>query len=160
MTGCSGGGGTAAPATPTLSLAHTSRMESLPKNGARIFIDNVLVDTVTYATDGAAQHDFGNGKTVVDMVPKLPTATKKTDVCHVLVDPVAAVNYAKAVTAYNQATAALYLAIGTIAATTVITSGLGALVLAGTGMFAVYTWESARNDMYVDRALMGGTMIC
>ena len=161
VTGCSGGGNVTPTAIVAAPQAHTSRIESLPNNGARIFLDNVLVDTITYATNGAAQHDFGGGKTVTDKVPVPQIRGMHTSACYVVpVAPAIMVNFQRSVTAYNQATMNLYLVLGGIAATTVITSGLAAVVLGASGMVAVYEWETARNDMYADWALTAGTYRC
>ena len=135
-------------------------MESLPNNGARIFLDNVLVDTITYATDGAAQHDFGNGKTAIDKVP-VPKGGIHTKVCRVMpIDQGTIDAYNRSVTAYNQATLTLYIALGVAAATTVITSGLAFVVLAASSMSAVYGWETARSDMYAARVAMAPYLVC
>ena len=135
-------------------------MESLPNNGARIFLDNVLVDTITYATDGAAQHDFGNGKTALDKVP-VPKGGIHTKVCRVMpIDQGTIDAYNRSVTAYNQATLTLYIALGVAAATTVITSGLAFAVVAASSMYAVWNWETARSDMYAAHAAMAPYLVC
>jgi len=126
----------------------------------RIFIDNVLVDTITYAADGAAQHDFGGGKTAIDKVP-VPKGGIHTEICRVMpVDQGTIDAYNRAVTAYNQATMNMFIVLGGIAATTVITSGLAAVVLGAGGMLAVYEWETARSDMYAAHAALGGKVMC
>ena len=143
--------------------AHTSRVESLPGNGARIFLDNVLVDTITYAADGAAHHDFGGGKTALDKVPvpKGGIHTEAIPVCQIHPADQGTVDaYNRSVTAYNQATLTLYIALGVAAATTVITSGLAFAVLAASSMGAVYAWETARTDMYAARAEDAPYYVC
>lgn len=140
--------------------AHTSRVESLPGGGARLFLDNVLVDTITYI-NGEAQHDFGDGKTAIDKIPVLQIRGMHTNTCYVVpVAPAIMVTFQRSVTAYNQATMNMFIVLGGIAATTVITSGLAAVVLGAGGMLAVYEWETARNDMYADWALTAGTYRC
>ena len=135
--------------------AQTSRVESLPGNGARLFLDNVLVDTITYAADGAAQHDFGGGMTAIDKVP-VPKGGIHTEVCRVMpVDQGTIDAYHRAVTAYN-----LFVVLGGIAATTVVTSGLAGVVLGAGGLLAYYQWTTARTDMYDAHAATRGQLTC
>ena len=153
MSGCSGGGNVA-PTAAAAPSAHTSRVESRPGGGARIFLDNVLVDTITYAADGAAQHDFGGGKTAIDKVPA-PKGGIHAEICRVLNDLAAVDFYYRSVTTYNQATMNLFVILGGIAATRVITSGLAGVVLGAGGALAFYQWTTARSDMYAARAALG-----
>jgi hypothetical protein len=102
VTGCSSGGNVTPTAIVAAPQAHTSRIESLPNNGARIFLDGALVDTLTFV-DGAAQHDFGNGKIAIDKVPVLQTRGMHTSqVCHLVpVAPSVMLTFQRSVTAYN-----------------------------------------------------------
>ena len=140
VTGCSGGGGNfpIAAVAAAAPLGHTSRVESLPGGRCPYFLENASGKTITYAANGAAQHDFVDGKTAIDKVPVPKIGGIHSEICRVLIDPAAQDFYYRSVTAYNQATMNLFVVLGGIAATTVITSGLAGVVLGSGGLLAFY----------------------
>jgi len=157
VSGCSGGGSapttvppTAAPlpSTHTAALPGVQRVERLPSGGFNLYIDDKLVDAISFAKDGTAEHALA-GRRVIDARPSRPARGLQPLIRCTRRD------LERAQQAYDSAAnyyaANTLLLIGVVGATGVVdalTAGWALLPTAAGVAGAYIAWSTSRSDMY------------